>query len=243
MGAAFHWEKGMESPKTPSVDRAPTSPDPKSHPAATPRDPKARRCPPEGRMREGVMCQVAGVVVGGGGGRVEAEGRQGGHAEILGRVVGTEAPQVILGHRTGRHHVVHRPLQAGGQADGHRPSLSPWGDVTSPRWDQSSQGTPASCNPPRPFRADSLERREAGVLDHGAGGQPEGVGCPQEVGGHSGTPRFLLRQGGLRDEALAAGAAAAASRPCFLLGGKGAGTPRWALGDGRGWGIPAVSPP
>lgn len=69
---------------------------------------------PEGRVREGVRGQVAGVIVGCGGGRVQAEWRQGGHAEVLGRVVGPEAPQVVLSHRAGGYHVVHRPLQAAG---------------------------------------------------------------------------------------------------------------------------------
>lgn len=62
--------------------------------------------------------QVAGVVVGGRGGRVQAEGREGGHAEVLGGVVGPEAPQVVLGDGAGGHHVVHGPLEAaagGGQ--------------------------------------------------------------------------------------------------------------------------------
>lgn len=63
--------------------------------------------------------QVAGVVVGGGGGRIQAEGRQGGHAQVFGRVVGPEAAQVIFCDRAGRHHVVNRPLQAGGW-DGER---------------------------------------------------------------------------------------------------------------------------
>ena len=73
---------------------------------------------PEGRVREGVWGQVAGVVVGRGGGWVQAERRQGGHAEILGRVVGPEAPQIVLGHCAGGHHVVHRPLQAAGGRGG-----------------------------------------------------------------------------------------------------------------------------
>lgn len=63
--------------------------------------------------------QVAGVIVGGGrGGRVQAQGRQGGHAEVLGGVVGPEAPQVVLGHGARGHHVVHRPLQAAGAGTG-----------------------------------------------------------------------------------------------------------------------------
>lgn len=87
------------------------------------------------------MRQVAGVVVGGGGGRVEAEGRQGGHAELLGRVVGTEAAQVILSDCARRNHVVDRPLEAGGQGDGYHPTLPPKGDVnlseemSPPPWD------------------------------------------------------------------------------------------------------------
>jgi len=101
--------------------------------------------------------------------------------------------------------------------------------------------------PPQPSPPDSLQRREAGVLDHGAGGEPEGVGCPQEVGGDGGAPRLLLREGGLRDETLAAAAAAAASRPRFLLEGEEAETPSRALGAGRdperNGGVPAVSPP
>ena len=54
---------------------------------------------PEGWVWKGVRGQVAGVVVGCGGGRVQAKRRQGGHAEVLGRVVGPEAPQLVLGHR------------------------------------------------------------------------------------------------------------------------------------------------
>lgn len=93
------------------------------------------------------MCQVAGVVVGSGSGRVEAEGRQGGHAEILGRVVGTEAPQVILGHRAGRHHVVHRPLQAGGKERVTVPPCAP-GVVSPP-----PGGTGAGRGHPHPAAA------------------------------------------------------------------------------------------
>lgn len=66
---------------------------------------------PEGWVREGVMGQVAGVVVSGGGGRIQADGRQGGHTEFLGGVVGPEAPQVIFSDRAGRHHMVYRPLK------------------------------------------------------------------------------------------------------------------------------------
>lgn len=72
---------------------------------------------PEGWVREGVRGQVARVVVGCGGGRVQAERRQGGHAEVLGRVVGPKAPQVVLGHRAGGYHVVHGPLQAAGRRE------------------------------------------------------------------------------------------------------------------------------
>lgn len=84
-------------------------------PPASPRDPQIRawRCPPEGGVREGVMRQVAGVVVSSGGGRIQSEGRQGGHAEVLGGVVGTKTAQVILSDGAGRHHVVDWPLQAG----------------------------------------------------------------------------------------------------------------------------------
>lgn len=60
--------------------------------------------------------QVAGVVVGSGrSGWVQAKGRQGGHAEVLGGVVRPEAPQVVLGDRAGGHHVVHGPLEAAGE--------------------------------------------------------------------------------------------------------------------------------
>lgn len=132
LGLPSTGSKAWRAPKCPQRIILPPPSIPKLIQRYPPRDPEAWGCPPEGRMREGVMCQVAGVVVGSSSGRVEAEGRQGGHAEILGRVVGTEAPQVILGHRAGRHHVVHRPLQAGGQGDGHHPSLSPRGEMSPP---------------------------------------------------------------------------------------------------------------
>lgn len=81
---------------------------------------------PEGRVGERVRGQVAGVVVGRGGGRVQAQGRQGGHAEVLGGVVGPETPQVVLCHRAGGHHVVHGPLQAaGGTGRGRKAEVSP----------------------------------------------------------------------------------------------------------------------
>lgn len=70
---------------------------------------------------------------------------------------------------------------------------------------------PPLPTPLHPSSPDSLERREAGVLDHRAVGQPEGVGCPQEVGRDGGAPRFLLGEGGLRNQALTATAAAASS--------------------------------
>lgn len=58
--------------------------------------------------------QVARVVVSGSGGRIQADGGQGGHAEFLSGVVGPEAPQIIFSDRAGRHHMVYRPLQAAG---------------------------------------------------------------------------------------------------------------------------------
>lgn len=70
----------------------------------------------------------------------------------------------------------------------------------------TSRTIPHSASPPD---TDSLERWEAGVLDHGAGGQPKGVWSAQEVRWDRGTPGFLLCQRGLGDEPLAAAAAAA----------------------------------
>lgn len=70
----------------------------------------------------------------------------------------------------------------------------------------TSRTIPHSTSPPD---TDSLERWEAGVLDHGAGGQPKGVWSAQEVRWDRGTPGFLLCQRGLGDEPLAAAAAAA----------------------------------
>lgn len=217
------WERGLENPKMPPAQpnrppriRLPSLQPPRlvlRPPPPPPRGPpppqaRARPCPPESGVREGVMRQVAGVVVGGGGGGVQAEGWQGGHAEVLGGVVGTEAAQVILGDGAGRHHVVDGPLQAAAeQGDGHHPTLSPPtppGEMSPPP--RGAWGTPDLAGNgrilqhplrPHPSPLDSLERREAGVLDHGAGGQPEGVGGPQEVGGDGGAPRFFLHEGGL----------------------------------------------
>jgi hypothetical protein len=69
---------------------------------------------PEGWVGEGVRGQVAGVVIGSSGGRVQAKRGQGGHAQVIG-VVGPEASQVVLGHGAGRHHVVHGSLEAAGR--------------------------------------------------------------------------------------------------------------------------------
>lgn len=73
---------------------------------------------PEGRVGERVWGQVAGVIVGCSSGGVQAKRRQGGHAQVLSSVVGPEASQVVLSHRAGGHHVVHRPLEAMGEEAG-----------------------------------------------------------------------------------------------------------------------------
>lgn len=84
--------------------------------------------------------------------------------------------------------------------------------------------------PPAPPAPDPhlLERWEARVLHHGAGGDAERVGGAEQVGGDGGAPRLLLGQRGLHDEALPT-AAAAAPRAGVLLedreqeSGRGAG--------------------
>lgn len=58
-----------------------------------------------------MVSQVAGMVVGSSSGRIQSDGRQGGHAELLSSMIGPEAPQVVLCDRTGRHHMVNRPLE------------------------------------------------------------------------------------------------------------------------------------
>ena len=148
---------------------------------------------PEGRVGEGVRGQVAGVVVGRGGGRVQAQGRQGGHAEVLGGVVGPEAPQVVLGHRAGGHHVMHGPLEAAGRTDrGRKAEVSPrpGNGPTSPhlhhaslartgpgRRPRAQAGSCCSSGPPGPPPSSPSGRRAAthgleGPLAPGAPGAP-----------------------------------------------------------------------
>lgn len=106
------------------------------------------------------MRQVAGVVVSGGGGRIQSEGRQGGHAEVLGSVVGTKTAQVILGDGAGRHHMVDRPLQAG-EAGRWSPShpVPPKEMSPHPRMlggTRPHRGRPRPARPPPPHPAPSI---------------------------------------------------------------------------------------
>ena len=57
------------------------------------------------------MWQVGGMVVRGGGGGVQAQGQPRRHAEVLGRGVGAEPPQVLLWYTTRGHSMGQLPGQ------------------------------------------------------------------------------------------------------------------------------------
>lgn len=59
------------------------------------------------------MWQVGGMVVGGGCSRVQAQGQSRRHAEVLGRGVGPEPPQVLLWYTTRGHSMGQLPGQTG----------------------------------------------------------------------------------------------------------------------------------
>lgn len=89
----------------------------------------------------------------------------------------------------------------------------------------------AYLSPPSPQPADLLEWWESGVLHDRAGGDAEGIGGAEQMGGDGRAPRLLLGQWGLHDEAFPT--AAAAPRAGVLRRTESGGSGEWGgVGEG-----------